>query len=152
MNRFSILYRDDSVNQNIAGIHDNKYNFQNILDDLNMREISKFTALSEKEIDYVLNIIADFKTSEDDIKMRAGIIHDFLNVRDFFETFDKQMHYFVEIKEKLANAKRNMMRASADINSETSFLNYNRIVSACHFFNLTHKKFIIFTGNLNIRK
>ena len=145
MNRFSILYCDDNAggaNQNIHDIHDihdNGYNFQNILNDLNMREISKFTNLSSKDIDFVLNIMADFKSSEEDVKMRLGIIQDFLDMRDFFGIFEKQMHYFIEIKEKLSDAKRNMMRASADIQSETSFLNYNRIVSACFFFSLTYK-------------
>jgi len=142
MNRFSILYCDNNANQNIPNIQDirdNSYNFHNILSDLNLREISKFTSLSSKDIDFVLNIMADFKSSEEDVKMRLGIIQDFLNLRDFFGIFDKQMHYFIEIKEKLANAKRNMMRASADVQSETSFLNYNRIVSACFFFSLTYK-------------
>lgn len=139
MNRFSILYCDSNANNNIQDIHDNGYNFQNILNDLNLREISKYTSLSSKDIDFVLNIMSDFRSSEEDVKMRLGIIQDFLNLRDFFGIFEKQMHYFIEIKEKLTDAKRNMMRASADIQSETSFLNYNRIVSACFFFSLTYK-------------
>ncbi|MCL1859827.1 MAG: hypothetical protein FWF92_11420 [Oscillospiraceae bacterium] len=145
MNRFSILYCGDDAKKNIQDmnnmrdIQDNGYNFQNILNDLNLKEISKFTSLSSKDIDFVLNIIADFKSSPEDVKMRLSIIQDFLNLRDFFETFEKQMHYFIEIKEKLSSAKRNMMRASGDVNSESSFLNYNKIVSACFFFSLTYK-------------
>jgi len=139
MNRFSILYCDNDTNKNIQDFQDNGYNFQNILNDLNLREISKFTSLSSKDIDYVLNIMSDFKSSEEDVKMRLGIIQDFLDLRDFFGIFEKQMHYFIEIKEKLSDAKRNMMRSSADVQSETSFLNYNRIVSACFFFSLTYK-------------
>ena len=143
MNKFSILYCDsDHTNPNVQekqDIRDNSYNFQNILNDLNLRAISKFTSLSPKDIDYVLNIVADFKSSEEDVKMRLGIIQDFLNLRDFFGIFDKQMHYFIEIKEKLANAKRNMMRPGGDVSADSSFLNYNKIVSACFFFSLTYK-------------
>ena len=118
---------------------DNGYNFQNIVSDLNLGEISKFTNLSSKEISYVLDIVSDFKSAEEDVIMRSGIIRDFLNIKEFFSNFERQMHYFVEVKDKLADAKRNMMRASADVQSETSFLNYNRIVSACFFFSLTYK-------------
>ena len=142
MNRFSILYSDTNANQDapiVADLRDNAYNFQNILSDLNLREISKFTNLSVKDIDFVLNIAADFSSSEEDVKMRLGIIRDFIDLRDFFGMFDKQMRYFIEIKEKLANAKRNMMRVHADVSAETSFLNYNKIVSACSFLTLTYK-------------
>jgi len=147
MNRFSILYSDDSLdakqnnqnNQAAQDIREEGYNFHNILSDLNVREISKFTNLSSKDIDYVLNIMADFKSSEDDVKMRLGVLKDFLGIRGSFETFDKQMNYFNEIRDKLVNAKRNMMRVHADVSGETSFLNYNKIVSACFFLSLTYK-------------
>ena len=146
MNRFSILYcndNDNNINNNNSAnqvLHDDGYNFQNILNDLNLREISKFTNLSPKDIEYVLNILTDFKSSKNDVKMRLGIIKDFLNIRDFYETFEKQMSYFVELKEKLANAKRNMMRpGGGDVSGETSFLNYNKIVHACSFLSLTYK-------------
>ncbi|MCL2813186.1 MAG: hypothetical protein FWD23_01155 [Oscillospiraceae bacterium] len=145
MNRFSILYRDNSAKRSLfdeqdeLDISDEGYNFQNILSDLNLGEISKCTTLSSKEINYVLGIASDFKSGEEDVAVRVEIIKDFLGIRDFFLNFERQMRYFVEVKAKLADAKRNMMRASADIQSETSFLNYNRIVSACYFFSLTYK-------------
>jgi len=143
MNRFSILYSNNSRNRDIPGAGDlkdnNNYNFQNILNDLNLRQISKYTNLPEKDIDFVLNIIADFSSSEDDVKMRLGIIQDFISVRGFYEMFDAQMRHFVDLREKLINAKRNMMRVHADISAETSFLNYNKIVSACSFLSLTYK-------------
>ena len=139
MNKFSILYHDDDAERIAFENPEGGYNFQNILIDLNLREIGKFTNLSAKEIDYVHNIVSDFASSEADVKMRTGVLRDFLNIRDFFGTFEKQMRYFSDIKEKLADAKRNMMRASADVQSETSFLNYNRIVSACYFFSLTYR-------------
>ena len=145
MNRFSILYRDNNAQKSIFDeqddfdISDNGYNFQNILSDLNLGEISKTTNLSSKEINYVLGIASDFKSGEEDISVRAEIIKDFMGIRDFFSNFERQMRYFVDVKAKLADAKRNMMRASADVQSETSFLNYNRIVSACYFFSLTYK-------------
>ncbi|MCL1792644.1 MAG: hypothetical protein FWG34_02120 [Oscillospiraceae bacterium] len=145
MNKFSILYRDNYAGKSIFEseadfeVSEKGYNFRNILGDLNLSEISKFTNLSAKEINYVLNIAADFKSGEEDLTVRAEVIKDFLTIRDFFPNFERQMRYFVEVKEKLADAKRNMMRASADVQSETSFLNYNRIVSACYFFSLTYK-------------
>jgi DNA mismatch repair ATPase MutS len=144
LNRFSILYNDDSLNahqhsQAAQDIREEGYNFHNILNDLNVREISKFTNLSSKDIDYVLNIMADFKSSEEDVKMRLGVLKDFMNIRGFFDIFDTQMNYFNEIKEKLVNAKRNMMRVHADVSGETSFLNYNKIVSSCFFLSLTYK-------------
>jgi len=144
MNRFSILYSDNDANahqhiHNAPVLQDDSYNFHNILNDLNVREISRFTNLPSKDIEYVLNIMADFKSSEEDVKMRLGVLKDFIGIRGFFETFDKQMNYFNEIKDKLVNAKRNMMRVHADVSGETSFLNYNKIVSACFFLSLTYK-------------
>ena len=127
------------MGQSEFDIDDSGYNFQNVVSDLNLGEISKFTNLSSKEINYVLNIISDFRSTEEDVIVRSGIIRDFLTIKDFFANFERQMHYFVEVKDKLSDAKRNMMRASADVQSETSFLNYNRIVSACFFFSLTYK-------------
>ena len=145
MSRFSILYLDNRKGKGlfdereIVELSDSGYNFQNILGDLNLGEVGKLTNLSHKEISYVHGIASDFKSSGEDVAMRSEIIWDFLNIRDFFSNFEKQMRHFVDVKDKLADAKRNMMRASADVQSETSFLNYNRIVSACFFFSLTYK-------------
>ena len=149
MNRFSILYGENSgrevqVKMDNNALRDDgqnkyRYDFKNILDDLNLREISGFTNLSNKDIDFVLNIASDFNSSEQDVKMRLGIIKDFLNIRGFYDMFDSQMRHFVDLREKLANAKRNMMRVHADVSAETSFLNYNKIVHACSFFSLTYR-------------
>ena len=137
MDRFSILYQGGAKAASLDS--DGGYNFANILGDLNIREISKATSLSAKDIDYVMGIVADFGSSDGDIAMRTGVLRDFLGIKDFFATFEKQMRHFLELREKLSDAKRNMMRVSADVQSETSFLNYNRIVSACYFFSLTYK-------------
>ena len=139
MDRFSILYNEKPANREISQIKENDYNFFNIQNDLNLRGISRFANLSPKDTEFVLAILSDFGTSKEDVKMRLGIIRDFLGVNGFFELFEKQTRYFVELKEKLANAKRNMMRVHADVSAETSFLNYNKIVHACSFLSLTYK-------------
>ena len=150
MNRFSVLYSENSLNKtdkidktdNINNINisdDNSYNFQNILNDLNLREVSKFTNLSSKDINYVLSIMTDFKTTREDITIRYGIINDFVKVPYLFEIFENQMTNFSAIREKLIAARRNMMRVSGDVSGETSFLNYNKITQACFFMSLTYK-------------
>ncbi|MCL2772703.1 MAG: hypothetical protein FWD71_05065 [Oscillospiraceae bacterium] len=143
MKRFSILYNDNNLNdseyQDNQKFNDDGYNFQNVLDDLNLREISKFTSLTQKDINYVLNIMIDFKSTKDDIKVRYGVMRDFLRIPGFFEIFERQMNYFEAIREKLFAAKRNMMRTTGDVSGETSFLNYNKITQACFFLSLTYK-------------
>lgn len=141
MNRFSILYGDNTLKKTESPLiaDDNGYNFQNILNDLNLREISKFTNLSAKDIDFVLNIITDFKSTKEDISIRYSIINDFVKIPYFFEIFEKQMEHFSAIRDKLIAAKRNMLRVSGDISGETSFLNYNKITQACFFLSLTYK-------------
>jgi len=142
MNRFSILYSGFGQNNGAdgRGLKDGGYNFRNILDDLNLRGISKITSLPSRDVDFVLDIVSDFSASGEDVEMRLGIIRDFLGVKGFYDMFTKQMNYFTEIKEKLANAKRNMMRpGGGDVSAETSFLNYNKVVHACSFFSLTYK-------------
>jgi len=139
MKRFSILYSGfgGSEQKEPDG---GGYNFKNIIADLNLRGISAVTNLPAKDIDYVLDIISDFGSTAEDVKMRVAITRDFLGVRGFYDMFTKQMRYFTEIKEKLANAKRNMMRpGGGDVSAETSFLNYNKIVHACSFFALTYR-------------
>ena len=145
MKRFSILYGDNNPNslngsenqgnQEING----GYNFRNVLNDLNLSEISKLTNLTQKDMDYVLNIMIDFKSTKEDIKVRYGVMRDFLRIPGFFEIFEKQMNYFEAIREKLFAAKRNMMRSTGDVSGETSFLNYNKITQACFFLSLTYK-------------
>ena len=140
MERFSILYGEKSASSgDMPDIRDGGYNFSNILGDLNLRGISRFVSLPPKDTEFVLSVLSDFSASKEDVKMRLCIIKDFLSVNGFFELFEKQTRNFVELKEKLANAKRNMMRVHADVSAETSFLNYNKIVHACSFLSLTYK-------------
>ena len=143
MERLSILY-DLNDTKNDDGIeikNENNYDFQNIIDDLNLREISKRTQLSPEDINYVLRIMTDFKTTKKDIKLRYDVIDDFLRLEGFYDIFMKQMLHFKEIREKLTAAKRNMIRTNADVSAGNSnaFLNYNRITLGCTFFTLTYR-------------
>ena len=150
MKRLSILYdlsddKADEANKNeVGGIkseRESEYNFQNIIDDLNLREISKRTHLSNEDINYVLRIMTDFKTTKKDIKVRYDVISEFIRLDGFYDIFMAQMRHFKEIREKLIVAKRNMIRTHADVSdsSNNAFLNYNRITLACTFFTLTYK-------------
>lgn len=142
MKRLSILYdlegKDDN---NIKTKQESDYNFQNIIDDLNLREISKRTNLSPEDINYVLRIMTDFNSTKKDIQVRYDVISDFQRLDGFYDIFMKQMLHFNEIREKLIVAKRNMIRTRADVSDSSSnaFLNYNRITLACTFFTLTYK-------------
>ena len=142
MKKLSILYDLHDGRDNDDNIQNaNDYNFQNIIDDLNLREISKRTQLSSEDINYVLKIMTDFKTTKKDIKVRYDVIGDFLRLEGFYDIFMKQMQHFKEIREKLIIAKRNMIRTRADVSDSSSnaFLNYNNITLACTFFTLTYK-------------
>ncbi|MCL2099804.1 MAG: AAA family ATPase [Oscillospiraceae bacterium] len=138
MKRFSILYSGETVKENINFTKDG-YDFGNILADLNIREISKFTNLEPKETEYVLNIIKDFSSGKEDIILRNGILTDFLTLPKFYDVFADQIEYFGMIREKLTLAKRNMLKATGDVSAETSLLNYNKIVQACFFTTLTYQ-------------
>ena len=138
MKRFSILYNGDNI-QGDTNFREDGYDFKNVLADLNLREISSLTNLLPKEIDYVLNIMTDFNSCSEDIKLRSGVLTDFMTLPKFFEIFDGQMIYFGMLREKLMVAKRNMLKATGDVSAETSLLNYNKIVSACFFMTLTYQ-------------
>ena len=144
MKRLSILYdlQDEDYRDNNIGIRQaGDYNFQNIIEDLNLREISKRTQLSPEDINYVLRIMTDFKTTKKDIKVRYDVINDFIRLDGFYDILMKQMIHFNEIKQKLISAKRNLIRTASDVSSSNSnaFLNYNSITLACTFFTLTYK-------------
>ncbi|GHU36617.1 hypothetical protein FACS1894105_07260 [Clostridia bacterium] len=136
--RFSILYAKAKPVKTDPP-DPSEYNFEYILSDLNIREVCSYTNMNEADVDFVCGIMTDFKSTRDDIALRSSVIEDFISHPGFIDTLEAETENFMRLREKLTDAKRNLMRSTGDVQGGTGFLNYSKVTHACFFFDLTYK-------------